>query len=439
MGRRLHHFIWISALTCAVGVFLFAFFAEAVTAEELQSQIDSHNEQIAALESEIAQYQTELNETSAQKQTLQSTLNQLDLSRKKINASISVAQNQIDATELEIRQLGGDIKDKESLIDSGQAGLAESIRRLHELDSISMALLILQSGSLSQFWDAANTLTDFQGNVNSEIHTLQDVKTDLVETKEASERKQAELVAHRNELKTQQRALDVNRQQQAELLAETKNKESNYQQIIADKQAAKEQFAAEIADLESELKYTLDPSTLPTSGSAILAWPLKNVRITQYFGNTEFAASGAYNGKGHNGIDFAAAIGTPVYASLSGTVIGAGNTDVGGCYSYGKWIMIRHANGLSTLYAHLSSINVSEGESVGTRDVIGYSGFTGYATGPHLHYGVYVSNAVQIMNLGTWYKQNGRSATTACAKAGVTIPVAPLNAYLNPMNYLPEL
>lgn len=427
----------MGALLLALSILLSPVYPSlAATADELQSQIDSHNAKIAALESEIAQYQNELDKTSAEKQTLQSTLNQLDLSRKKINANISVAQNQIDSTQLQIEQLGGNIKDKESLIASGNNGLGESVRRLSESDSTSFALLILRTGSLSSVWDDTSSLLQFQDRINAQIKELQNAKADLLDAKTVTEQKQAELVTHRNELKTQQKALDVNRAQQAKLLADTKNKESNYQKIVAEKQAAKAQFAAEMADLESQLKYTLDPSTLPTG--SVLAWPLNNVRITQYFGNTEFAQSGAYNGSGHNGIDFAASIGTPVYASLSGTVAGTGNTDVGGCYSYGKWVLVRHANGLSTLYAHLSSINVVEGQNVSTHETIGYSGFTGYATGPHLHYGVYVSNAVQITNLGAWYKQNGKTATTACAKAGVSIPVAPLNAYLNPMDYLPK-
>jgi len=130
------------------------------------------------------------------------------------------------------------------------------------------------------------------------------------------------------------------------------------------------------------------------------------VAVTQQFGDTSFARSGGYNGKGHNGIDLRAQIGTPVRAALTGTVIGTGDTgSVRGCYSYGRWVLIQHGNGLDTLYAHLSQISASKGQSVGTGQLIGYSGQTGYATGPHLHFGVYVSSATQIMRLGDATKQ----------------------------------
>jgi murein DD-endopeptidase MepM/ murein hydrolase activator NlpD len=114
-------------------------------------------------------------------------------------------------------------------------------------------------------------------------------------------------------------------------------------------------------------------------------------------------------------------------AAMSGKIIGISNTDlVPGCYSYGQWIMIKHPNGLSTLYAHLSVESVAVGDTVATGQIIGYSGNTGYTTGPHLHFGVYASDGVQIKKFDT---------SINCK--GATIPVADFKAYLNPLSYLP--
>jgi len=82
------------------------------------------------------------------------------------------------------------------------------------------------------------------------------------------------------------------------------------------------------------------------------------------------------------------------------------------------------------MYAHLSQIDVTQGQKVVTGDVIGYSGETGYATGPHLHFGVYVSAVTQIVPLGQITK-----GTSPCSKA--IMPVPPVSGYLNPLNYLP--
>src|SRR6185312_14674856 len=165
-------------------------------------------------------------------------------------------------------------------------------------------------------------------------------------------------------------------------------------------------------DFQNKLNLTFSASSLPDTGQGALAWPLKGVYngecpapkgyiscITQYFGNTPFATANPqiYSVQGHSGVDLAASPGTQVYAAREGVVLGTGNTDLT-CpgASFGKWVFIKHDNGLSTLYAHLASFAVSKGDTVTTGQLIGYSDTTGYATGPHLHFGVYASGGSEI-------------------------------------------
>lgn len=88
---------------------------------------------------------------------------------------------------------------------------------------------------------------------------------------------------------------------------------------------------------------------------------------------------------GNNSVDIAAPIGTPIVAAASGTVLLARNGYNGG---YGNMIIIKHSNGTSTLYGHLSKISTNTGDRVSQGEVIGYVGSTGRSTGPHLHYEV---------------------------------------------------
>ena len=91
----------------------------------------------------------------------------------------------------------------------------------------------------------------------------------------------------------------------------------------------------------------------------------------------------------HNGVDFAATAGTPVYAASAGTIRSAG--DGGPC---GNMVQIDHGGGLISAYCHLSRFaNISAGEHVEARTLIGYVGQTGRATGPHLHFAVKRLNA----------------------------------------------
>lgn len=404
-------------------------FATAQTAEELRTKIDGNRSEIQKIESEIKQYEQQLTEVQGEKQTLQSAVNALDVSRKKTSASIQLTQSKISSTQSKIVSLSEQIDDKLTRIQSGKAGLAQSLRSMNAEEDYSLIELLFRTSNLASAWSAVDSLQQFQTVVSGHVDELQDVRQTLETTKDEREGEQRTLEAQKEELDSQKYSLDINRKEKSTLLTQTKSKESEYQKILEQKRTAKEEIEAEISAYEAQLKYVLDPSSLPTAGEGVLLYPLSSVYITQYFGNTSFASTGAYNGQGHNGIDFRAVVGTPVYAAQSGVVMDTGNTDaVAGCYSYGKWVLIKHDNGLATLYGHLSTISVTAGERVVAKQRIGYSGNTGYSTGPHLHFSVFVGSQVRVVRMGDI------KTKTNCANARV--PVAPTEAYLNPLNYL---
>ncbi len=109
--------------------------------------------------------------------------------------------------------------------------------------------------------------------------------------------------------------------------------------------------------------------------------PLKFAHVTSKFGSRRHPVLG-YT-RQHAGVDFSASIGTPVWAIGDGKVTFAGWQ--GG---YGKFVTVRHPNGLESAYAHLSAINVRVGQRVAQKTVIGSSGNTGLSSGPHLHFGL---------------------------------------------------
>jgi murein DD-endopeptidase MepM/ murein hydrolase activator NlpD len=109
--------------------------------------------------------------------------------------------------------------------------------------------------------------------------------------------------------------------------------------------------------------------------------PLKYANVTSRFGNRVHPVLG-YR-KAHEGVDYGAPTGTPVWAVGDGQVRQSGWN--GGC---GKSVTLRHRNGYETVYCHLSAVAVSAGKPVSQKQIIGYVGATGLATGPHLHYAV---------------------------------------------------
>lgn len=401
---------------------------KADTKDELQKKIEQRNKDIADLEIEIANYQKQINSLSSQANSLSATIKSLDLSQKKLAADISLTENKIEAKNLEIQELGTQISNKEDAIVDDHGVISSSLSTMNQIDDNSFWELLLGGTSLASTIDAFDQIAIVQNQLVDRIRDLREVKADLEANKRSTERAKQDLVSLTKQLKDQRQVVLNTQSEKNKLLKETKQSESQYQKILAQKQAQKAAFDQEVLQYEAQLKTIVDLERLPRVGSGVLSWPLDSIFVTQYFGNTPFSTANPqiYNGNGHTGIDLRASLGTPVKAALSGTVTGVYNTDLyAGCYSYGKWIMIEHADGLSTLYAHLSLQSVSIGQRVTTGQIIGYSGNTGYSTGPHLHFGVYATQGVEIKKFSS--SRNCRNAT---------IPVASFNAYLNPLSYL---
>ncbi|MGY5128172.1 M23 family metallopeptidase [Streptomyces nigrescens] len=110
--------------------------------------------------------------------------------------------------------------------------------------------------------------------------------------------------------------------------------------------------------------------------------------VDKYTLGSTFGLAGNMWSSSHSGQDFVVPSGVAVKAAHSGTVVKAGPNGGGDGPAYGNAIVVKHGNGMYTQYAHLSQINVSVGQQVGTGEKIGLSGSTGNSSGPHLHFEV---------------------------------------------------
>ncbi|MFB7942610.1 M23 family metallopeptidase [Streptomyces sp. NPDC056049] len=108
--------------------------------------------------------------------------------------------------------------------------------------------------------------------------------------------------------------------------------------------------------------------------------------VTSYTLSASYNQGGAMWAHKHSGQDFAVPVGTPVKAAGAGTVVKAGPNGGGDGPAYGNAIVVKHANGTYSQYAHLSKIQVHVGQKVGAGQKIALSGNTGNSSGPHLHF-----------------------------------------------------
>ncbi len=401
--------------------------------QQLQRQIQEKNSRLSEIEEEIAQYKAALEEVGAEKSTLQNAIYRLETERKKVQADIAYTENKINATDLQIQKLTLEIEETEFAIKQSQDAIRAILREMYISDNQSFIEVFLQQENIAAFWNEYAELEKIKESMRQKIAKLKKLKTAYETKRSESTSFKQELVNLKSQYVDQNAILRNSKAEKAKLLAATKNEEANYQTLLQKKIAARDKLLAEVRDIESQIQFILDPNTIPAPGTPVFRWPLeKPIRITQYFGYTKFARSGAYGGNQHNGMDMAAPVGTKAYAPLSGTVRMTGNTDlVPGCYSWGKWVLIDHPNGLSTLFAHLSQPAVVPGQKVKTGDVVAYTGNTGYSTGPHLHYTVYVTEGVEVKQFNQFKK------VTSCGAA--LSPFAAIEAYQDPLDFLPPL
>ena len=397
----------------------------ANTIDDIQDKIDIANKNRAALEKEIAGYQNQLKTIGEQANTLQNTIKSLDVSTNKITTEVKLVETNIKKTSYTIQDTGLEILNKEQQINKGNLAIKSSLRQINEADKMSVWEILLANDDMTDFWTEIDNIIQVQAKIGDQVITTKSIKTKLEIAKADLELQKKELEDYTKELADRKNILLSTKKEKNTILTTTKNTEANYQKILKDKLALKEALDQEIYAFEAQLKLAIDPKSFPAAGKGILKWPLDNIYITQNFGKT--ADSGRLYVSGtHNGVDFRAAIGTRLLSSGNGVVEAVGNTDtVCPGASYGKWIFIRYDNGLASTYGHLSIISVKAGQRIKTGEVIGYSGNTGYSTGPHLHLSVYAGQGVQISTL----------KSTVC-KGTYTIPIADPKAYLDPLVYL---
>jgi murein DD-endopeptidase MepM/ murein hydrolase activator NlpD len=417
--------LFFISVSIIILVLLISTTSNADSVEQIQAKIDAANKNRASLEKEIASYQTQLKNIADQATTLQNTIKSLDVSTNKISTEVKLTETNINKTSFTIEDTNLEIKDKEKKIDTGKQVIINGLKQLNEADTQSIWEILLAKQSLADFWAEIENTIQVQAKIGDQILTIKDVKANLEKAKVDLEKKKKELEDYTNELGDKKQVLLSTKKEKSGLLTATKSTEANYQKILKDKLALKEALDKEINSFESQLKIAIDPKSFPPAGKGILVWPLNDIFITQNFGKTSDSGRLYVSGT-HNGTDFRASIGTKVLSASNGVVEGVGDTDtVCPGASFGKWVFIRYDNGLASTYGHLSVISAKIGQRVKTGDMVGYSGNTGYSTGPHLHMSVYAGQGVKISTL-----------KSAVCKGTYTIPMADPKAYLDPLVYL---
>lgn len=361
----------VLALLMFGGVLLSALMPRAIT----KSQVEALKKQAA--------------EATARKGELKKKLAGINSDLSKLEQQIALLDQQIEAQEDEITAQEALLEELSKLIDEKTIELAESeaeqeqqygtmrerIRYMAEHGTTSYLSILLSSGSFSDFlnrYEIIKQISLRDEKLFEKLKAIRDKvaaeKQELEETKVEEEETRAVMEQNKLDLE-KQRAEKIRQQQEAMDARNAANKA--YAEMIEKEEKLLADYKKAAAELAAQSTYV--------GGTFMWPLPAANNVITCPYGMRKHPITGVR--KLHTGIDLRATTGTKVYASNGGTVTTSAYSS-----AWGNYIIISHGGGLTTLYAHLSRRSVSKGDKVKRGDIIGYTGNTGYSTGPHLHF-----------------------------------------------------
>lgn len=423
-------YMGVSSAVLIFGLVLFSNFSLAQNSNnthEDDRKIEAQNAEIERLEAEILAFKKELEKTQSETYTLANAVKEIDLNQKKLDADLKLIEEKIKKTNLKLGKIGTEIEDKNDTINGLKRAVAVGARKMHESDGTSFLVYLLREETMSDAWREFDSFQTIESHFNDNLTKISNARVELEGKKTITEGEKKEILSLKNDLDVQKKIILANKNEKERLLKDSKTEESAYKKMIAENEKKKEQFEEEIRKIEEGIDYNLIVKDLPKG--VAFSWPLEKIIITQKFGKTS-SSGRLYKSGTHSGVDFGAPIGTPVYAMADGIVEGVGDTDIK-CprISYGRFILIKYDNGLASTYAHLSVMTATAGQKVIRGQLVGYTGNTGYSTGPHLHVSIYARDAVNLQTL----------PSISCKGKILTQPIAPTGSYLDPLKYLPAL
>jgi murein DD-endopeptidase MepM/ murein hydrolase activator NlpD len=377
----------------AIGALLLA----APAAGDVYSHKHSVDARISALHARVDAAQQRAERLAAEIASVNSRIHGLETRVGDVNTRLAALENDLALHRRKLDRLTElfRVQTRRYSLLRGQYSLALArlnarLVQVYEQGDVSSLDVVLEARSLSDLIDRLEYVRQLASE-DDRIATSVGRARDSAREARAKTRKLRGVVAA--ETRAVQARTEQVRAVRDELLANTRqlvSARSTKRVNLADVRASERQAAAESQALErvsaalgaqiqaaqAASSYS-PPSSAPSSSGFI--WPVNGPVVSPF---------GMRWGRMHTGIDIGVSYGTPIHAAAAGQVIYAGWMD-----GYGNLVFIDHGRGISTGYAHQSSIAVSNGQSVAQGQVIGYVGCTGHCFGPHLHFEVRVNGS----------------------------------------------
>ena len=357
-------------------------------AEKYQKKVDKLTAAVNELDKQATDISTQIVEKKQQAEDLQ---NEIDETQTKLAEAQVSEDNQYEAMKKRIQYLyeEGDVAYIDALMSS--ASFEDSLNKSEYVDQLST----YDQKQLNKLVKTKNDIAEYQQTLKDDLADVEKVKADL-ETKQAAlddviSQKNAEINKYSDDVEMQKALAAEYAKQESELddkLAELARQEQQRleeerKQREAEQQQQDNNGGSDNSGSDSDNSGSNNGGS--TTGSGQFIWPVSGP-ITDFFGPRESPPAGASSN--HMGIDIGCSYGVPIAAADAGVVTVAEWGESGGNY-----VMIDHGNGFVTMYLHNSSLAVSVGDVVSQGQTIAYAGSTGYSTGTHCHFSVFLNGS----------------------------------------------
>ena len=357
---------------------------------------------------------SEYQDAANKKEEAQSQLDEVKTTKSKALQEVQTLQDSIDKAEKELNELTTkitnltasikektiEIEEKKNEYEKKEEILKQRMVVLYEAGQTSYLEVLLTSKSITDFISKYYIMTEIAQADTDVLKEIEKSKKEIEETKKKLEEEKKEVDEAKKEKTVKTNELKKARNEKQAKVDSLSEEEKKIQDEIDEYQATIDRIAelerkaaAEAAKKQSSSSTSsasasgVASATSVAGGSGKLAWPIPGYStITSYYGYRIHPIYGIY--KLHNGIDVGAPTGASFVAADDGVVILA--EYYGG---YGNCVVISHGNGMTTRYAHGTSILVSEGQRVTRGTPVLTVGSTGLSTGPHAHFEVSINGS----------------------------------------------
>ena len=351
--------------------------------EELDKQVAMYQEQIDVYNGQIGAYQDTIDDYEAQNEELEAKIEELNKQIDECNAQIDEMNAQIDDKYDELKELirtnyiNGETSAIEVLLLSDD--FSDYLTKVQFVSSLAD----YEKGLIDGINDDIAKIDATLAQIDKDKATIREIQADIDAKIKEIEKLQDAVEENKSKVQANQDIIQAKVDENSNYLASLNNESAEYKAMIEEYEAAIAQFDRQIQQM-LQSNGSSGSGTLTNSSGLICPLQYSGVYVSSPFYRN---SDGSY----HGALDlctYGGTYGKNISAAESGKVITASYH-----WSYGNYVVIDHGNGLSTLYAHCSSLAVSSGQSVSKGQTIAYVGSTGNSSGPHLHFEVRVNGS----------------------------------------------